>query len=327
MQICKPEPFEATGFSDRIKPMATWTTKDIPDQSGKLAVVTGATGGLGLETAIALAGAGAEVVLAARNPRKGAEAEQLIRTRHPSANVRFDLLDLGDLASVTAFADRYLAAGRPIDLLINNAGVMALPKRQSTADGFEMQFGTNYLSHFALTARLLPLLTAAKARVVQLSSMAHRGGRIRLDDLNYERGYRPWPVYQQSKLAMLMFALELDRRSRANGWGLTSVAAHPGFARTDLITNGPAVDGGALFAWGTSLITPFLSHSAAQGALPTLMAATAPGVAGGQYFGPQGWQEMKGPPGRGKIESQALDAAVAKQLWAASEELTGVAFP
>ena len=156
MQICKPEPFEATGFSDRIKPMATWTTKDIPDQSGKLAVVTGATGGLGLETAIALAGAGAEVVLAARNPRKGAEAEQLIRARHPSANVRFDLLDLGDLASVTAFADRYLAAGRPIDLLINNAGVMALPKRQSTADGFEMQFGTNYLSHFALTARLLP---------------------------------------------------------------------------------------------------------------------------------------------------------------------------
>jgi NAD(P)-dependent dehydrogenase (short-subunit alcohol dehydrogenase family) len=203
---------------------------------------------------------------------------------------------------------------------------MALPKRQTTADGFEMQFGTNYLSHFALTARLLPLLTAAKARVVQLASMAHRGGRIRLDDLNYEHGYRPWPVYQQSKLAMLMFAIELDRRSAANGWGLTSVAAHPGFARTDLIANGPALEGGLLFRLGTSLLTPFASHSAAAGALPTLMAATMPGVTGGQYFGPQGWQEMKGPPGPGKIEPQALDAGVAAKLWTASERLTGATF-
>jgi NAD(P)-dependent dehydrogenase (short-subunit alcohol dehydrogenase family) len=306
--------------------MATWTTKDIPDQSGKLAVVTGATGGLGLETALDLAGAGAEVALVGRNPTKGRDAAGLIRGRYPAAKVWFEQVDLADLASVNAFTDEMLAEGRPIDILINNAGVMALPKRQTTVDGFEMQFGTNYLSHFALTARLLPLLTAAKARVVQLSSMAHRGGRIRLDDLNYEQGYRPWPVYQQSKLAMLMFAIELDRRSAANGWGLTSVAAHPGFARTDLIANGPALEGGLLFRLGTSLLTPFASHSAAAGALPTLMAATMPGVTGGQYFGPQGWQEMKGPPGPGKIEPQALDAGVAAKLWAASEQLTGVTF-
>lgn len=311
--------------------MAIWTTNDIPDQTGKLAVVTGATGGLGLETALALAGKGAEVVLAARNPQKGAEAERLIRARHPAARVRFDLLDLGDLASVAAFAERHLALGRPIDILVNNAGVMALPKRQTTVDGFEMQFGTNYLSHFALTGRLLHLLTAAPsrpegARVVQLSSMAHRGGRIRLDDLNYQTGYRPWPVYQQSKLAMLMFAIELQRRSDSEGWGLTSVAAHPGFARTDLIVNGPASNGGGLFAWGSGILAMFLSHSAADGALPTLMAATQPRVKPGGYYGPQGWQEMKGPPGVAEIKPQAQDADVARRLWVESERLTGVRY-
>lgn len=303
--------------------MANWTTTNIPDQTGKLAVVTGATGGLGLETALDLAGAGAEVILAGRNAQKGRAAETLIRGRHRDAQVRFVQVDLADLASVKDFADGLLAAGRPIDILINNAGVMALPKRQTTADGFEMQFGTNYLSHFALTGRLLPLLAAAKARVVQLSSMAHRGGTIRLEDLNYEHGYKAWPVYQQSKLAMLMFALELDRRSQANGWGLTSVAAHPGFARTDLISNGPA-HGNPVYAWGAGVLATFASHSAADGALPTLMAATMPGVTGGQYFGPQGFQEMKGPPGPGKIEPQALDARVAADLWSASEALTGV---
>jgi NAD(P)-dependent dehydrogenase (short-subunit alcohol dehydrogenase family) len=306
--------------------MARWTTRDIPDQSGKLAIVTGATGGLGLETALGLAGAGSEVILAGRNPAKGGAAEALIRNRHPAAAVRFELADLASLASVSDFADRMLAAGRPIDILVNNAGVMALSQRATTKDGFEMQFGTNYLSHFALTARLLPLLTAAKARVVQLSSIAHRRGRIRLDDLNYEQGYAAWPVYAQSKLAMLMFAIELDRRSKAGGWGLTSVAAHPGFARTDLIANGPAVGAGALARWGGDVVTSLVGHSAAAGALPILMAATAPGVTGGQYFGPQGWMELKGPPGPGKIEPQALDAGVAARLWAESERLTDVAF-
>ena len=303
----------------------TWTTNDIPDLSGRLAIVTGATGGLGLETAIVLAGKGAEVVLAARNPDKGAEAERLIRSRHPNAAVGFDLLDLASLASVQAFAERHLATGRPIDILIDNAGIMALPTRQTTVDGFEMQFGTNYLSHFALVGRLLPLLTAAKARVVQLSSVAHRSGHIRLDDLNYQSHYSPWPVYQQSKLAMLMFALELQRRSDTHGWGLTSVAAHPGFARTDLIANGHAGKPG-LFARGARLLEAVLSHSAADGALPILMAATLPDPTPGGYYGPTGFQEMKGPPGVAVIKRQARDADVARRLWAESERLTGVTY-
>lgn len=305
--------------------MTTWTTNDIPDQTGKLAIVTGATGGLGLETALALAGKGAEVVLAARSPTKGAEAERLIRARHPAANIRFDLLDLDDLASVAAFAGRHLSTGRPIDILVNNAGVMALPKRQTTADGFERQFGVNYLSHFALTGRLLPLLSAAGARVVQLSSIAHRGGRIRLDDLNYNAGYRPFAVYQQSKLAMLMFALELQRRSDARNWNLTSVAAHPGVARTDLVANGQG-DGGGLSGWASGVLVRLLAHSPADGALPSLMAATQVDVAPGGYYGPQGWQEITGPPGRARIERHALDIDVARRLWVESEQLTDVRY-
>ncbi|MFN3558846.1 MAG: SDR family oxidoreductase [Brevundimonas sp.] len=304
-----------------------WTPDDIPDLNGKLAVVTGATGGLGLETALVLAGKGAEVVLAGRNPAKGADALARIRGAFPEARIRFEPVDLSRLTDVTAFADRLLKAGRPIDILINNAGVMALPTRQTTADGHEMQFGTNYLSHFVLTARLLPLLTAGRARVVQLASIAHKGGRIRLDDLNYTQGYKAWPVYQQSKLAMLMFAIELQRRSDANGWGLTSVAAHPGFARTDLIANGPAQGGGSLFGGVTRLLERLVSHSAADGALPTLMAATAPDVTPGGYYGPQGWQDLKGPPGPADIRPQALDTAVATKVWTASETLTGVSFP
>jgi NAD(P)-dependent dehydrogenase (short-subunit alcohol dehydrogenase family) len=306
--------------------MTTWTTRDIPDQSGKLAVITGATGGLGLETALGLAGAGAEVVLSGRNPTKGRSAEALIRKQYKNANVRFEVADLASLASVTNFADRMISAGRPIDILVNNGGVMALRERGTTADGFETQFGTNYLSHFALTGRLLPLLKPAKARVVQLSSIAHRQGKIRLDDLNYSQGYKPFPVYQQSKLAMLMFAIELDRRSAANGWGLTSVAAHPGIATTDLVANGPSVGANVFVRTIIPIAERILGHSAAAGALPTLMAATMPGVKGGQYFGPQGWLELKGPPGPGKIEKHALDAGVGSQLWEASERLTGVTF-
>jgi NAD(P)-dependent dehydrogenase (short-subunit alcohol dehydrogenase family) len=305
--------------------VATWTTSNIPDQSGKLAVVTGATGGLGLETAHGLAGAGTEVILAGRNPTKGRDAEALIRDRHSGAKARFELLDLASLTSIKAFADRMQAASRPIDILINNAGVMAPRERATTADGFELQFGTNYLGHFALTARLLPLLTAAKARVVQLSSVAHRSGKIRLDDLNYEQGYKPFPVYSQSKLAMLMFAIELDRRSKVKGWDLTSVAAHPGVARTDLIANGPAVGANLLVRAAIPIAMALIAQSSAAGALPTLMAATAPRAAGGQYFGPQGWNEFKGPPGLAKIKPQALDPKVAAALWAASEKLTGVA--
>ncbi len=310
--------------------MTTWTTHDIPDQTGKLAIVTGATGGLGLETALVLAGKGAEVVLAARNPAKGAEAERLIRARHPGAEVRFDPLDLGDLASVAAFADRMTATGRPIDILIDNAGVMALPRRHTTQDGFETQFGVNYLAHFALTGRLLPLLIAvpsrpAGARMVQLSSIAHRGARIHLDDLNFTSGYRPFAVYQQSKLAMLMFALELQRRSDAHGWGLTSVAAHPGVARTDLVANGQG-DGGDPAAWASRLFIRLFGQSSAAGALPSLMAATLPQPRPGGYYGPQGFQELAGSPGLARIASQARDEGVARRLWSESEALTGVRY-
>jgi NAD(P)-dependent dehydrogenase (short-subunit alcohol dehydrogenase family) len=306
--------------------MSTWTTRDIPDQSGKLAIITGATGGLGLETALGLAEAGAEIILAGRNPAKGRNAEALIRKRYKNAKVRFELADMASLASIKNFADRMLTEGRPINILVNNAGIMAPHDRGTTVDGFELQLGTNYLSHFALTARLLPLLSAAKARVVQLSSFGHRSGTIQLDDLNYERGYNPFPVYSQSKLAMLMFALELDRRSTAKGWGLTSVAAHPGFARTDLFANGPAPEANIFFRTIIPIAKTLIGQSAAAGALPTLMAATMPGVKGGQYFGPQGWKEFKGPPGPGKIEKQALEPIVGFKLWEASEQLTRVRF-
>jgi NAD(P)-dependent dehydrogenase (short-subunit alcohol dehydrogenase family) len=278
--------------------VATWTTSNIPNLSGKLAVVTGATGGLGLDTALGLAGAGAEVILAGRNPTKGRDAEALIRDRRPDAKVRFELLDLASLTSVSAFADRMLAAARPIDILINNAGVMAPRERATTADGFEMQFGTNYLSHFALTARLLPLLKAANARVVQLSSVAHRSGKIRLSDLNTSRGYKPFPVYSQSKLAMLMFAIELDRRSNAKGWGLTSVAAHPGVARTDLIANGPAVGANLLVRTAIPIAVGLIGQSSAAGALPTLMAATMPASPGVNISGPRAGTNSRGRRGR-----------------------------
>jgi len=311
--------------------MTAFTIRDIPDQTGRLAVVTGANSGTGFETARALAARGAEVILAARSAGRAEAAIAAIRRDQPPARLRFEPLDLASQASVAAFADRLLTEGRPIDILVNNAGVMALPVRSVTVDGFETQLATNYLGHFALTARLMPLLRSGRARAVQVSSIVHRQGRIQLDDLQFEKAYRPWPVYAQSKLAMLMFALELDRRSRASGWGLTSVAAHPGYARTGLIASGP-MSGSAIARAGLRylyrpFVEPLFSHSAANGALPILMAATATEVSGGAYYGPRDLSEMKGPPGPGKIEAHALDPTVSAGLWAASETLTGVTFP
>jgi NAD(P)-dependent dehydrogenase (short-subunit alcohol dehydrogenase family) len=304
--------------------MAGWTVSDIPSQAGRSAVVTG-PGGLGYETGLALARAGAEVILAGRNPERGGAAVKAIKAAAPQADVRFEPLDLASLASVEAFAARLLAARTGLDLLINNAGVMAPPRRTITRDGFELQLGTNYLGHFALTARLLPLLRQGRdARVISLSSIAHRSGKIHFDDLQFERRYQAWPAYQQSKLAMLMFALELQRRSDANGWGLKSIAAHPGFARTELIAKGPG--GGGPFGLFVSLLTPAFSHSAADGALPTLLAATAPNAVKGGYYGPAGFYEMKGPPKPAQIMPQAKDAAAAKRLWEVSEALTKVSF-
>jgi NAD(P)-dependent dehydrogenase (short-subunit alcohol dehydrogenase family) len=305
--------------------MTDWTTADIPPLTGKTAVITGATGGLGYETALALAGAGADVVVTGRNDLKGRHALDGIRARFPSAKVVYETLDLASLASVADFAGRFATSHAALNLLINNAGVMALPKRQTTEDGFEMQFGTNYLGHYALTARLLPWLRRGKQpRVVNLSSMAHRSGAIDFDDLQGARSYRPWKAYSQSKLAMLMFALELQRRSDAAGWGVTSNAAHPGYARTDLMANGPGAN--SLLWQINKLLRPLVSHSAADGALPTLFAATSPDAKGGGYYGPNWFYELKGPPAPAKIMPQATDAAVAARLWDISAALTGVSF-
>jgi len=297
----------------------------MPSQQGKLAIVTGATGGLGYETALALAQHGAEVILAARNVDKGRDALASIRAAVPNANLHFARVDLASLASVAEFSVSLLEQGRSIDLLVNNAGVMALPQRQETVDGFEMQLGVNYLSHYALTGRLLPLLRKAPApRVVNLSSLMHRSGKIHLDDLQLQRGYTPTRAYGQSKLAMLMFALELQRRSDAQGWRLLSNAAHPGYARTELIPNGPGTD--SFLSRLSILLQPIMSQSAADGAWPTLQAATAPDAKPAGYYGPDGWFEMRGASTDAKVSARARDAAMGKRLWDMSAQLTGISF-
>ena len=303
--------------------MTHWTANDIPNQKGRLAVVTG-TGGLGLEDALALTRAGGEVIIAGRNPDKGAEAVAQVRREVPSALVRFERLDLADLASVTAFGERLRGQADRLDLLINNAAVMVPPTRVETADGFELQLGTNYLGHFALTAHLMPLLRKTPgARVVSLSSVAARAGAIDFDDLNGRRRYRSMSAYGQSKLACLMFAFELQRRSEAGGWGVASLAAHPGISRTDLLLNAPGEGSLSRFVRKTF---PFLFQPAAQGALPTLFAATAPDARPGAYYGPDGGGELRGFPTEARVPRQALDEAVARRLWAVSEDLTGVSF-
>ncbi|OQW60743.1 MAG: short-chain dehydrogenase [Proteobacteria bacterium SG_bin9] len=295
---------------------------DLPSQLGKTAVVTGATGGLGYETALALAKAGADVILTGRDDQKGAAALANISQDVLGAKVTYERLDLASLASITDFAQRMQA--RPsLDLLVNNAGVMALPSRQTTADGFEMQFGTNYLGHFALTAQLMSLLRKAAApRVVNVSSLAHRTGFIDFSDLQGTRWYSPWKAYGQSKLACLMFALELQRRSDAAGWNVISTAAHPGFAQTNLFAGGP----GGFVSLASNFAAPFLGHSAAGGARPILFAATSPDAKPGGYYGPGGLGELRGAPSRALIMPQARNAANAAKLWDESEKLTGVSF-
>jgi NAD(P)-dependent dehydrogenase (short-subunit alcohol dehydrogenase family) len=299
-----------------------WTIADIPPQAGRLAVVTGPTG-LGFETGLALARAGAEVILAGRSPGPAAESLARIRAAVPGAKLRFDMLDLASLASVEAFADKLKAETRPINILVNNAGVMMPPQRQTTKDGFELQFGVNYLGHYALTARLLPLLTAGAARVVSLSSIAAVPATIRFDDLQFARAYRASPAYGQSKLAMLMFGKELQRQSAANGWGIASMPAHPGVAVSGLIDKGPGAT--SLMAYAVRIL-PFLRQSTARGALPTLMAATEPTAVPGGYYGPDGLRGLRGNPKLVDPPKQALDLAAARRLWDVSAELTGVRF-
>jgi len=302
--------------------MMTWTALDIPPQQGRVAIVTG-TGGLGYEDALALARAGAEVILAGRNAQKGAQAVAAIGEAVPRAALRFERLDLASLASVADFVGRVGEQTRHLDLLINNAGIMVPPQREVSADGLELQLATNYLGHFALTAGLMPLLQHAKnARVVTVSSIAARNGIIDLGDLNAERSYDPMRTYAQSKLACLMFALELHRRSREGGWGVASMAAHPGISRTDLLHNAPGRR--SIVGLSRSLFW-FLFQPASQGALPTLFAATSPAAASGHYYGPSGMQEMRGVPAEAKIPPQALDADLAARLWDMTAELVGTA--
>jgi NAD(P)-dependent dehydrogenase (short-subunit alcohol dehydrogenase family) len=298
------------------------TQAEIPSQPGRTAVITGATGGLGYETALALAKAGSEVILAGRDDRKGQSAVEKISREVTGARVSYEHLDLASLASVADFAQR-MHTRQSLDLLINNAGVMALPRRQTTADGFEMQFGTNHLGHFALTARLMPLLRRANGpRVVSVSSLAHRTGFIDFDDLQGARVYSPWKAYGQSKLATLMFALELQRRSDAAGWNLISNAAHPGFARTNLFASGP----GGLLSLATDFAAPLFGQSAADGARPILFVATSPEARSGAYYGPGGIGELRGAPAPALVMPRARDAAAAARLWEVSEKLAGTTF-
>ena len=292
-----------------------WTQNDIPDQTGRVAIVTGANTGIGYETARALVHKGANATIACRNKQKGEVAAARIDQEQPRGTVRIAPLDLADLESVRAFADGFTSMHERLDLLVNNAGVM-VPPESTTAQGFELQFGVNHLGHFALTGRLFDLLRATSgARVVTISSAAHRMGAMDFDDLQFTtRGYQPWPAYGQSKLANLLFTFELQRRFEAEGLDAIAVAAHPGWTSTDLQRN----------SWLARAVGHFVAMRPAQGALPTLRAATAPDVRGGEYYGPHGFREMRGFPVRVATTDAARNPEDAARLWQVSEALTGV---
>jgi NAD(P)-dependent dehydrogenase (short-subunit alcohol dehydrogenase family) len=303
-----------------------WTLDKAPSLEGKVAVVTGANSGIGFHTALGLARLGATTILATRSPEKASQALVRIKQALPTAQARIATLDLASLDSVAHFASKFQAG--VIDILVNNAGVMGTPRRQQTKDGFEQQIGVNYLAHFALTARLKDALCAAPGggRVVNVASLAHRRARLQLDDLQSERSYRPMNTYAQSKLAMLIFAIELQRRAEQNGWPLRSVAAHPGWAKTEIINSG--IGGGApgLKAMLMDQAFSIVAQSASDGALPSLYAATAPDAKGGGYYGPAHFGETRGAPAPARIFPQAADRENAKRLWAISEKLTGMTF-
>ena len=300
----------------------------VPDLSGKRAVVTGASDGIGLGLATRLAAAGAEVLLPVRNPRKGEAATTTIRQRNPNANVSLRALDLSSLDSVAALGEALREEGHPIHILINNAGVMTPPDRQTTADGFELQFGTNHLGHFALVGHLLPLLRAGRARVTSQISVAANRNSINWDDLNWERSYHGMRAYSQSKIAFGLFGLELDRRSQANGWGITSNLSHPGIAPTSLLAARPEV-GRDQDTRGVRLIRTLSARGILVGTvqtaqLPALYAATSPDAESGGFYGPRGLGHMGGPPGEQKLFSRLRSAEDAERIWQVSEELVNV---
>ena len=297
----------------------------VPDQTGRTALVTGANSGLGLQTTTRLARAGATVIMACRNPDKAATALDEVRRAAPAATVSTLPLDLASLESVREAAERVCADHERLDLLINNAGVMAIP-RALTVDGFETQFGTNHLGHFALTAHLVDLVMATPhSRVVNVSSNAHKMGRMRFDDLMGERRYERWSAYGQSKLANLLFTFELQRRLTAAASGTIAVAAHPGWAATHLQTSGRGVTEGPWLKM-TELANRVIAQSDAMGALPTVHAATSADVIAGGFYGPDGPFEVRGMPTQVDPNARAKDAAAARELWLRSEELTGARF-
>ncbi|ALR12564.1 short-chain dehydrogenase [Mycobacteroides saopaulense] len=304
----------------------------VPDLTGKLAVVTGANSGLGLGLTKALAQAGAEVILAVRNPEKGQRAIAEIKDENPSATVSMRHLDLSSLASIAALGDQLNDEARPVDILINNAGIMTPPSRDVTDDGFELQFGSNHLGHFALTGHLLPLLrSAGTSRVVTMSSGTNQFGRLDFDDLQSEHRYNTNRAYGTSKLANLMFARELDRRSSEGRWGILSNAAHPGATRTNLQITGPTHNGESTFAYHAMRLSMgfnWMWQNVDQGILPALFAATSTGAQGGTYYGPSGFLELTGDTAAlARVPKRAKNEADARRLWDASEELTGVRFP
>jgi NAD(P)-dependent dehydrogenase (short-subunit alcohol dehydrogenase family) len=302
----------------------------IPDLTGRLAVVTGASDGVGLVIASRLARAGAHLVLPVRNPAKGEKAREAILGDAPGARVDLPSLDLSSLASVRALGEMLRADARPIDILINNAGVMTPPDRQETAEGFELQFGTNHLGHFALVAELLPLLREGGARVTSQVSVAANQHGINWDDLNWRSGYDGFRAYSQSKIAVGLFARELDRRSRTHGWGISSNLSHPGVAPTNLLAARPEL-GRASETGGRRLIRALSERGLIVGtvdsaALPALLAATSEG-AGGEFFGPRGLGHLGGAPAPQRLYGRLRDDEAARRIWVASEELTGVRFP
>jgi NAD(P)-dependent dehydrogenase (short-subunit alcohol dehydrogenase family) len=310
-----------------------WKAADIPSLAGKRILITGANSGIGYHAALKLVRKGAEVLLACRDRRRGEAALSRLEADSPGPRAELVLLDLASLASVRSFAEKELAQHRPLDILINNAGVMAPPKRLQTVDGFELQFGTNVLGHFALTALLMPALeqaataSAERPRVVTLASIAHKRGQLNFDDLQSTKSYSPMRAYQQSKLADLMFAFELDRRLRAAHSRVLSVAAHPGVANTNLFQVGDHSAAEKTIRNLVGHVIGIVLNTDSEGALPTLYAATATNVEDGGYYGPQGFQEMRGEEvDRAKVASQAKDTAAAARLWQVCEDLTGIKF-
>ncbi len=301
-----------------------WTTANVPSMDGRTVVITGANSGIGLEAARELARADATVVMACRSVDRGERAADEIRVDVGDPDLEVRECDLGDLPSVERFAESYRADHDRLDALVNNAGVMALP-REETADGFERQFGVNHLGHFALTGRLIdPLAATDGARVVAVSSGAHTGGEIDFDDLQGERDYGKWRAYSQSKLANLLFAYELDRRADAAGLDVTGVGCHPGWAATDLQRRGPEKEGSRVKLLAMRAANAVLAQSATRGALPTLYAATEPSIAGGEYVGPGGLGNMRGYPELQASSDASYDRETARRLWEVSAELTGV---